>query len=73
MARLGKKNVFLVEVDHKFALIDQNSGMIHVVDATNAKAWEAGKEFTVLSSETAIASAGSVGSGGEEDWEEEEF
>ncbi len=59
MAKLGKENVFLVEVEDKFALIDRNAGMIHVVDANNAELWNKGEEFEVISSENSIIQAGS--------------
>lgn len=65
MAKLGKENVFLVEVDDKFALIDRNAGMIHVVDADNAQLWNKGEEFEMISSENSIIQAGSVTTIGE--------
>ena len=64
MAKLGKENVFLVEVEDKLALIDRNAGMIHIVDAANAERWNNGEEFATISSEKSIIQAGSGSVGG---------
>lgn len=64
MAKLGKENVFLVEVEDKLALIDRNAGMIHIVDAENAERWNKGKEFTTITTEKSIIQAGSAQAGG---------
>ena len=61
MAKLGKENVFLVEVEDKLALIDRNAGMIHIVNAENAERWNKGEEFTTISTEKSIIQAGSPG------------
>ncbi len=61
MAIIKKENVFLVEVEDKFALIERSAGLIHVIDASSVKLWEAGQDIEVLSTSIAIAAA----SGGE--------
>ncbi len=58
MAKLGKENVFLVEVEDKLALIDRNAGMIHIVDAENAERWNKGEEFETITTEKSIIQAG---------------
>lgn len=61
MTKLGKENVIRVAVEDKFALIDQNNGLIHIVDAENAQAWEEGREVEIISSEHALQVAASGG------------
>lgn len=74
MTKLGKENVIRVAVEDKFALIDQNNGLIHIVDAENAQAWEEGREVEIISSEHALQVAASGGTGGQNDaMPEEEY
>ena len=62
--KVSKNNVFLVEVEDQFAIIDRSAGLIHIVDAANAKQWEAGNEFSVQSTSQTVIAAGSGFGGG---------
>ena len=57
--KISKSNVFLVEVEDQFAIIDRSAGLIHIVDAANAKQWEAGNDVTVQSTSKTVIAAGS--------------
>ena len=61
--KISKKNVFLVEVEDQFALIDRSAGLIHIVDAENARLWESGQDVSVVSTSKTVIAAGS-GNGG---------
>ena len=62
--KISKSNVFLVEVEDQFAIIDRSAGLIHIVDADNAKQWEAGNDVTVQSTSKTVIAAGSGDNGG---------
>jgi len=61
--KISKSNVFLVEVEDQFAIIDRSAGLIHIVDSENAAQWQAGNDVTVLSTSKTVIAAGS-GTGG---------
>jgi hypothetical protein len=59
--KISKKNVFLVEVEDQFALIDRSAGLIHIVDAENARLWESGQDVSIVSTSKTVIAAGTSG------------